>query len=81
MRDTHSYNVDASIPEFVDSPKCFKNMLFFTWFEFIGMNHYDGRRLWMDSDLEERLCEGKIYDGKVKIERRVKPESRYVDVE
>ena len=75
MRDTHSYDVDASVPNFVDSPKCFKNMLFFTWFEFIGMNHYDGRRLWMDSDLERVLCEGAVKKGSVKISRRVKPES------
>ena len=46
MRDTHSYSVSGSTPSFVSSPVCFSNLLFFTWFEFIGMNHYDGERLW-----------------------------------
>jgi hypothetical protein len=56
MRDTHSYSVDEATPDFVEDAGCFKNMLFFTWFEFIGMNHYDGKRLWA---LERDLCEKK----------------------
>lgn len=72
MRDTHSYSVSGSTPSFVSSPVCFSNLLFFTWFEFIGMNHYDGERLW---DVEKKLCDGKGKlkgkKRKVKVERRV----------
>jgi len=75
MRDTHSYSVDTSVPDFVEDKKCFKGLLFFTWFEFIGMNHYDGSRLWMDSTFSSDLC-STLSSGprNVTISRRVRPE-------
>ncbi len=76
MRDTHSYNVDAAVPAFVEDRKCFKSLLFFTWFEFIGMNHYNGRRLWT---IEKDLCSVEdefAGDKQVTIMRKTKQEDQ-----
>jgi hypothetical protein len=70
MRDTDSYDIAASTPAFIslDDTPCFHRTLFLSWFEFIGMNHYDGERLWSAVD-----CAAPVSGSRsVKIERRVR---------